>query len=78
LVWTTVALNKSVGHSTNFSSGFSYEISKRVILRSGMQTSPNRFSSGFEFHFKKVNVSYGFITHPVMPSSHQVSFELNR
>ena len=78
LVWTTVALNKSVGHSTNFSSGFSYEISKRFILRSGMQTSPNRFSSGFEFHFKNVNVSYGFITHPVMPSSHQISFELNR
>ena len=78
LVWTTVALNKSVGHSTNFSSGFSYEISKMVILRSGMHTSPNRFSSGFEFHFKNVNVSYGFITHPVMPSSHQISFELNR
>ena len=78
LVWTTVALNKSVGHSTNFSSGFSYEISKKVFLRSGMQTSPNRFSSGVEFNFKNISVSYGFITHPVMPSSHQVSLELNR
>ena len=30
LVWTTVSLNKSVGHPTHFSSGLSYEIQKNI------------------------------------------------
>ena len=78
LVWTTAALNKSVGHPTNFSSGFSYEAQQNIFLRAGMQSSPNRFSSGLEFYFKKVSITYGFITHPVLPLSHQLSIEVNR
>ena len=78
LVWTTAALNKSVGHPTNFSSGFAYEVQQNIFLRAGMQSSPNRFSSGLEFYFKKVIISYGFITHPVLPLSHQLSIEVNR
>jgi len=78
LVWTTAALNKSIGHPTNFSSGFSYEVQQNIFLRAGMQSSPNRFSSGLEFYFKKVSITYGFITHPVLPLSHQLSIEVNR
>ena len=78
LVWTTAALNKSVGHPTNFSSGFAYEVQQNMFLRAGMQTSPNRFSSGLEFYFKKISIAYGFITHPVLPLSHQLSIEVNR
>ena len=78
LVWTTVSLNKSVGHPTHFSSGLSYEIQKNIFLKTGMQTSPNRFSSGFEVYFKKIKIDYGFITHPVLPLSHQISIEVNR
>ena len=78
LVWTTVSLNKSVGHPTHFSSGLSYEIQKNIYLKTGMQTSPNRFSSGFEVYFKKIKIDYGFITHPVLPLSHQISIEVNR
>lgn len=78
LVWTTVSFNKSVGHPTHFSSGLSYEIQKNIFLKTGMQTSPNRFSSGFEVYFKKIKIDYGFITHPVLPLSHQISIEVNR
>lgn len=78
LVWTTASLNKSIGHPTHFSSGLSYEIQKNTFLRAGIQTSPNRFSSGFEIFFKKIKIDYGFITHPVLPLSHQISIEVNR
>ena len=78
LVWTTAALNKSVGHPTNFSSGFAYEVQQNMFLRAGMQTSPNRFSSGLEFYFKKISIAYGFITHPLLSLSHQLSNEVNR
>ena len=78
LVWTTAALTKSSGHPTHFHGGMSYDIVDNVFLRAGVMTNPNRFATGFEFIVKKIRINYGFMTHPVLPLSHQFSIEVNR
>ena len=78
LVWTTAALTKSSGHPTHFHGGMSYNIVDNVFLRAGVMTNPNRFATGFEFIVKKIRINYGFMTHPVLPLSHQFSIEVNR
>ena len=78
LVWTTAALTKSSGQPTHFHGGMSYNIVDNVFLRAGVMTNPNRFATGFEFIVKKIRINYGFMTHPVLPLSHQFSIEVNR
>tara|TARA_X000000368_G_scaffold229281_1_gene181033 strand:- start:2625 stop:3512 length:888 start_codon:yes stop_codon:yes gene_type:complete len=78
LVWTTAAITRSVGHATNFHAGMSYAISDNFFLRSGIQTDPNRFATGFGVIIKKIHIDYGLLTHPVLPVTHQVSIEVNR
>ena len=78
LVWTTAALTKSAGHATHFSGGMSYHILDNIFLRAGVMTNPNRFATGFEVLVKKIRINYAFMTHPVLPLSHQISVEVVR
>ena len=78
LVWTTAALTKSSGHPTHFHGGMSYHILDNVFLRAGVMTNPNRFAIGFEILVKKMRINYAFMTHPVLPLSHQISIEVVR
>ena len=78
LVWTTAALTKSSGHPTHFHGGMSYHILDNIFLRAGVMTNPNRFATGFEILVKKIRINYAFMTHPVLPLSHQISIEAVR
>ncbi len=49
-----------------------------VILSSGVQSDPNRFATGFSYTWEFMSFTYGLITHPVLPVSHQVSIEIRR
>ena len=78
LVWTTAALTHSAGHNTQINAGLTYEILRGVILSSGVQSDPNRFATGFSYTWEFMSFTYGLITHPVLPVSHQVSIEIRR
>tara|TARA_Y100001936_G_scaffold220367_1_gene234459 strand:- start:282 stop:1133 length:852 start_codon:yes stop_codon:yes gene_type:complete len=53
--------------------GIEYKLMESFTIRTGLQSNPNRFSGGFEFG----NISYSFITHHVLPTTHQFSIALN-
>ena len=48
-------------------------IMDNLILRTGIQTNPNRFSAGFSYNVFKTDIAYSFITHHIMPTTHQLS-----
>jgi len=50
-----------------------YMIMDNLILRTGIQTNPNRFSAGFSYNVFKTDIAYSFITHHIMPTTHQLS-----
>jgi len=78
LVWTTAALTKSTGHDSHFHGGMSYHVLDNIFLRAGVMTNPNRFATGFEVLIKRIRINYAFMTHPVLPLSHQISVEVVR
>lgn len=78
LVWTTLALNHSVGFPSQVQTGLHYKIYKNFHLSSGIQTNPNRFSAGTSFIFKSIKIDYAFITHPILSVTQQLSIEVIR
>jgi|TARA_B110000467_G_C18322362_1_gene486351 hypothetical protein len=53
--------------------GIEYFLNKSLILRTGIQSNPNRFSSGLSYKLTNFDISYAFITHHIMPTTHQLS-----
>ena len=48
-------------------------LTNNLILRTGIQMNPNRFSSGFVYNISNLDIAYSFITHHIMPTTHQLS-----
>ena len=48
-----------------------YKLNSYLRIYSGAQSNPNRFGLGFTFILNRQSISYGLITHPVMPITHQ-------
>tara|TARA_B100001971_G_scaffold59351_1_gene54381 strand:+ start:608 stop:1513 length:906 start_codon:yes stop_codon:yes gene_type:complete len=76
LVWTTAALTRSVRHDTQIHAGMNYKILPGFLIRSGVHSNPNRFATGFSITWKFISINYGLMTHPVLPFSHNLSFEI--
>ena len=62
--------------------GIEYKLMESLTIRTGLQSNPNRFSGGFEFGNIKLatlynfNFSYSFLTHHVLPTTHQFSIQV--
>ena len=73
---TSFDINQLSGHTVQeIRFGIEYILSNNWILRTGIQNNPNRFSVGFEYNlFDICKISYGMITHHIMPITHQLTF----
>ena len=53
--------------------GIEYILLDSFLLRAGIQSNPNRFSAGFVYTIFNFDIAYSFITHHIMPTTHQIS-----
>ena len=72
-VITSFALVSGPGFAPEFHAGLEYELNPYLTLRSGIQSQPNRFGTGFSFHARGIGLDYALVTHPVLPATHQLS-----
>ncbi len=72
-VVTSFSLVGSPGQTAQFHGGLEYALNPYFTLRSGIQSSPNRFGTGFSFQAKGLALDYSLLTHPVLPVTHQFS-----
>jgi len=57
----------------HFSFGFEYRINHMFVLNSGIMIKPNRFGFGFSYSpIKEIVISFGTLTHPVLPVSNSL------
>jgi competence ComEA-like helix-hairpin-helix protein len=61
---------------TEFHTGGEYNISKFLILRSGIQTNPSRFALGFGIRYWKMEFDYGYYTHLELGATHGISLNI--
>jgi len=59
--------------SPQFRSSIRYRLNKVLYLNAGIQTNPNRLGLGFILKNKNLSLSYGYLTHHVLPGTHQSS-----
>ena len=58
-------------------SGLSYKINKLFQINAGVQINPNRFGVGFNLEKNKIIFSYGYLTHHVLPGTHQTNLGIS-
>ena len=74
---TSLEMKQLLGYENQqISFGIEYYLLQNFVIRTGVQSNSNRFSGGFEYHFSRLKFAYGFITHHIMPVTHQLSIEL--
>ena len=54
-----------------------YNLNSNLEIYVGAQSNPNRFGMGATFTLKQQSVSYGLLTHPVLPMTHQFNLGLS-
>ena len=76
---TSFDINQLAGNSQQeIRFGIEYLFSEKISLMTGIQNNPNRFSAGFKYKFlENYSISYGILTHHIMPSTHQLTFSLD-
>ena len=57
--------------SPQLRSSIKYQLNKILCLNAGVQANPNRFGIGFIVENKNLSLSYGYLTHHVLPGTHQ-------
>jgi len=50
-----------------------YTLNPHIKIYAGAQSNPNRFGLGTTFTFTNQSISYGLLTHPVLPITHQIN-----
>ena len=76
---TSLDINQLSGHmNSEVRFGIEYQIIESFTIRAGLQSNPNRFSGGFDIAKLKIannnfNFAYSFLTHHVLPITHQFS-----
>ena len=66
-LFATFALERILGYDeSSFRFGIEYKVSNSFLIRSGIQINPNRLGAGFSYQFKKIQLSYSLLTHPVL------------
>ena len=61
-------------HSAQYRTALQYKLNRSFQLNTGVQINPNRFGIGFSYRKDSFNISYGYLTHHVLPGTHQFNF----
>ncbi len=61
------------GHKTQYRAGIEYRVMPWLIMRTGVNTEPNRIGFGFGVNKWGLLMDYAFVSHPVLPETHQFS-----
>ena len=54
-----------------------YNVNSNLIIYTGVQSNPNRFGLGITFIVNHQSISYGLLTHPVLPITHQFNIGIS-
>ena len=54
-----------------------YNLNSNLEIYTGAQSNPNRFGLGATFTLNTQSISYGLLTHPVLPMTHQFNIGLS-
>jgi len=54
-----------------------YNLNSNLEIYAGAQSNPNRFGMGATFTLNTQSISYGLLTHPVLPMTHQFNIGLS-
>tara|TARA_Y100000588_G_C14118544_1_gene866277 strand:+ start:365 stop:1222 length:858 start_codon:yes stop_codon:yes gene_type:complete len=74
---TSFELNQLFSHSeSEMRFGIEYYLNESFVIRNGIQINPNRYSTGFSYVMSSIELSYGLITHHVLPITHQISISM--
>jgi hypothetical protein len=58
---------------TQYRAGLEYRLIPWLIIRTGVDTEPNRIGFGFGIEKWGILADYAFISHPILPETHQFS-----
>lgn len=61
------------GYKTQYRAGIEYRVTPWLIMRTGVNTEPNRIGFGFGINKWGLLMDYAFVSHPVLPETHQFS-----
>ena len=63
--------------SPQFHTSLQYKINSILSLNSGIQINPNRFGCGFVINKDSLSFIYSFLTHHVLPATHQCTIGID-
>ena len=64
-------------HDAQYRTALQYQINQYLSLNTGIQINPNRFGCGFNVEKNNFTISYGYLTHHVLPGTHQFNFGMH-
>ena len=75
---TSISMERLLGDSDiQIKGGLQYSLNSMINLMMGVQANPNRFGIGAKFKFINQTLTFGLLTHPVLPITHQLSLDLS-
>jgi len=75
---TSISMERLLGYSDiQTKGGLQYSPNSMINLMMGVQANPNRFGIGAKFKFINQTLTFGLLTHPVLPITHQLSLDLS-
>jgi len=76
-VYTNLSMERLLGRNDRqVKLGFKYNLDNHFSLLFGAQSNPNRFGLGFEYHVKRIVLSYSVLTHHVMSETHNIEIKI--
>ncbi len=75
---TSISMERLLGYrDIQIKGGLQYSLNSMIDFMMGAQANPNRFGIGAKFKFINQTLTYGLLTHPVLPMTHQLSLGLS-
>jgi len=75
---TSISMERLLGdNDIQIKGGLQYSLNSMIHLMMGAQANPNRFGIGAKFKFINQILTYGLLTHPVLPITHQLSLDFS-
>jgi hypothetical protein len=75
---TSISMERLLGNNDiQIKGGLQYSLNSMIYLMMGAQANPNRFGIGAKFKFINQTLTYGLLTHPVLPITHRLSLDLS-
>jgi hypothetical protein len=73
-VVTSLVMEQLFGHpNSQIKGSIVYDLNNLIVLRVGAQSNPNRLGCGFGIKLETFRFDYGFLSHPILPETHQIS-----